>query len=444
MSRALALIPCFLLSLAGCSTHINRLTDVRSAYFAGDLAHASEKIDREAKSHPKEADVFKLDQATVLLSQGKAKEAEQLLKEVRNNFDHLEQKDAGEVALSMLTDDQVLAYPGEDYEKVLVRVYLALANLLGDGSDAEAYALQVNEKQQDIIQKGTGPDGQNPKQGYKQVAAGAYLRAALKEATHVHYDDAARSLEQVCAWAPDFRTAKTDLQRVKSGHHSAPGNGVVYVFTLVGRGPYKEEKMEIPTSACMLVADRILSLCAKRSVPPTLMPIKVPVVVTTPSEVGAVQVSADGQPKGTTETVTDVGRMAREQCEAVKHYVIGRAVARRALKKAAVYGLKEATKSDKGSVASLAFDVAGVVWEGTESADTRCWGLLPDKIQVLRLELPAGSHQIALQPTGEHGGPRGPMQTISVEVENGRNAYVLASFPTGMLTGKVVTSGKAK
>ena len=42
-------------------------------------------------------------------------------------------------------------------------------------------------------------------------------------------------------------------------------------------------------------------------------------------------------------------------------------------------------------------NAAGVVWEATESADTRCWGLLPEKIQVLRIELPAGQHQLSLQ-----------------------------------------------
>jgi hypothetical protein len=444
MSRPLATFACLLLALAGCSTHSQRLSEVRTAYFGGDLARAGQTIERLASGHPKEADVFKLDQATVLLTQGKPKEAEQLLKEARDHFDHLEQKDAAEMALALLTDDQQLAYAGEDYEKVLVRLFLALANLMGDGSDAGAYALQVNEKQQQIIQNGTGPDGKNPKEAYKQVAAGAYLRAALQEATHVHYDDASRSLELVCQWAPDFQAGKADLQRAKTGHHSAPGNGVVYVFALVGRGPYKEEKLEIPTTACLLVADRILSACAKRSVPPTLLPIKVPVVVTVPCDVAGVTVRADGQPRGTTETVTDVGQMARAQCEALKAYVIGRAVARRAIKKAAVYGLKEATRSDKDSVGSLAFDVAGMIWEGTESADTRCWGLLPDKIQVLRVELPAGAHRIALQPVAGHGGQIGPAQTTTVEVENGRNTYVLASFPTGALAGRVVCSQKAK
>ena len=42
---------------------------------------------------------------------------------------------------------------------------------------------------------------------------------------------------------------------------------------------------------------------------------------------------------------------------------------------------------------SVALDIAGIAWEATEAADTRCWGLLPEKIQVLRIELPAGRHQ---------------------------------------------------
>ena len=65
-------------------------------------------------------------------------------------------------------------------------------------------------------------------------------------------------------------------------------------------------------------------------------------------------------------------------------------------------------------------DVAGVVWEATESADTRCWGLLPDKIQVLRLELPAGTHQLALQPVSANGVPQGPPQPATVQVAAGR------------------------
>lgn len=427
---------------AGCSTHAHTLREVRAAYYQGDTALAQQRIEQAMKRTPREADVLKLDRATILLCEGRAREAEQLLREVRDRFDYLEQKDLAEGLAAMLTDDQRLAYAGEDYEKVLVRIFLALANLMGNGQDAGAYALQIADKQQQIVQAGTGPDGKNPKLAYKQVALGAYVHAALREATHTNYDDAARALEQVCHWAPDFHAGKQDLERVRTGRHSQPGNGVVYIFTLVGRGPYKEERMELASTAGLLVADRILSATAKQSVPPNIAPVKVPRVVVPPKEVQTVRVTVDGEPRGQTETLTDVGRLAVEQCDATLPYVLGRAIARRVVKKGAVYGAKELMGTEKNGAASVALDVAGVVWEATESADTRCWGLLPNQIQVLRVELPAGTHQLTLQPINAHGAALGTVQPATIQIADSRNTYVLANFPGGRLAGKVVCNGE--
>ena len=44
--------------------------------------------------------------------------------------------------------------------------------------------------------------------------------------------------------------------------------------------------------------------------------------------------------------------------------------------------------------ANLGVDLLGVAWEASERADTRCWALLPDQIQVLRVELPAGQQRV--------------------------------------------------
>ena len=212
----------------GCASHVDTLKQIRSEYHSGNLTRAEAKIDVAMAKHSRDADVLKLDKATALLCEGKAREAEAMFREVRDGFDSKEGKDIREVALSLLTDDQRLAYPGEDYEKVILRFYLALCNLLQDGSDATAYALQVNEKQQQIIEaaKGTAPEGKNPKEGYKLVAAGAYLFAALREETHTNYDDVARALEQVEKWQPDYPAIKADLDRAKNGRHSQKGHGV--------------------------------------------------------------------------------------------------------------------------------------------------------------------------------------------------------------------------
>jgi hypothetical protein len=118
-------------------------------------------------------------------------------------------------------------------------------------------------------------------------------------------------------------------------------------------------------------------------------------------------------------------------------------VARRVVKKAAVYAAKEAV-APKGNnlLVEIGLDVAGVAWEATESADTRCWGLLPEKVQVLRLELPAGQHQLALEPVGPRGTSQGPAAMATVRIDDGRNTYVLAGFPSGRLAGQVVVSNQ--
>ena len=167
----------YLVLLAGCATHVDRLEVVRSSFHHGDIALAKKQIDTYAKHHKREADVFHLDKAIIALSEGEPAEAEKLLRPVRDRFDHLEQKDLAEGALAMLTDDQRLSYAGEDYEKVMIRAVLALSSLVGDGQDAEAYALQVAEKQQQIIAAGKAEDDKNPKEVYKQVALGPYIRA---------------------------------------------------------------------------------------------------------------------------------------------------------------------------------------------------------------------------------------------------------------------------
>ncbi len=436
--RGVCLCGLALLMMAGCSSHVDRLRPIRYAYFRGDLGEASKLIDTELERGGREANVFRLEQSIVKLASGDPHGAEQSLRGVRDSFDHLEQSDAGEFALSLLTDDTHQAYAGEDYEKVLIRCMLALSNLMADGGDAEAYSLQIADKQRQIVEAGADPTGKNPKLDYKQVALGPYISGLLREETHTNFDDVARSYAKVVSWRPEFSRGRDDLLRAQNGHHSRRGNGVVYVFTLVGRGPCKEEVIEAPSSVALILATEILRSTSQKRLPPSIAPIKVPKVVLSPNRVDNVRVLVDGLPAGATETITDVGQMAVQQSEAVFPRVVAKAVVRRLVKKSAVYTAKEAFVGEDNSLGSFLFDLGGIVWEATEAADTRCWGLLPDKIQVLRLELPAGEHQIALQPALGFVSV-GPPRPVTVHVADGRNAYVLANFPTEQLVGKILT-----
>jgi hypothetical protein len=337
-------------------------------------------------------------------------------------------------------DDNRRAYSGEDYERILIRAFLALSNLMHDGGDAEAYSLQLIDKQEQIIAGGLDKGGNNPKAGYPRVAVAPYLRGVLREATHLDYDDAERSYFAVVSWQPSFMAGQFDLARAAQGAHSQRGNGVVYAFTLTGRGPYKEEAVEVPSTAALFIAGELVSAFGNQTVPPNVAPVKVPRVVARRSNIAGIQVSAGPQPLGATETITDVTQLAIQQYDAIYPTVIARAVARRLLKNGIVYGGKEAAGISKGSLPGLAIDLAGLAWQATETADTRCWGLLPDRIQVLRLELPEGEHDLKLTPINSAGIPLGRGAIQRVRVADSRNTYLLASFPDNQLVGKVLVS----
>lgn len=426
-------------ALVGCATHADQLVKVRSFYQAGDLAAAEHLLNEDLAKAKDDIDVLKLEKAMVDLAAGKPKEAEQTLREVRDRFDELDKPTAGETAWSMFSDDNRRSYTGEDYEKVLIRSMLALSNLMTGGGDAVAYAHQINAKQQEIVAAAADKDGQNPKLSYKQVALGPYIHGMLREETHVDYADAARAYRQVVYFEPEFRTGRWDLERAQNGHHSQRGHGALYVFALVGRGPYKVETMEVPSTAALLIADIVLKSGDKYSLPTSVAPVKVPKVIAMPNDIDNVAVSIAGQVAGRTETITDVGRMAVEQYETIYPQVVARAVVRRIVKRGVTEGAKAVASVDDGNPLNLLFDAAEFAWGAAEAADTRCWGLLPAKVQVLRVELPVGEHAVSFAPAqGER--TIGAPETASVRIADGQNTYVLVNFPDRKLVGRVLTS----
>ena len=138
----------------GCATHADRLRNIRAHYHNNELGRALADIDEamEERSTAKEQEVLLLDRAMVELASGRPQQAEQTLRNVRDRLDDLEQRDPTEIMLAMVNDDTSLTYPGEDYEKILLRAMLSLSNLMHDGGDARAYGHQVAWKQEQIVQ----------------------------------------------------------------------------------------------------------------------------------------------------------------------------------------------------------------------------------------------------------------------------------------------------
>lgn len=428
--------------LTGCVTHFDRVEPIRMAFFDGKLPAANEHLEKLLKKRKSERDVLLLDKSIIELASGRPKEAERLLRQVRDRFDELEDFDGAKAVASMLTDDKARNYAGEDYEKVLIRAMLAISNLMSDGGDANAYALQMVDKQQEIIQaveEKHKEDEKSPLLAFKQVALGPYIRGMLAEESPLTLNDAARAHAQVAKWEPDFRDAQEDIKRCEYEVPMHPGNGALFVFALVGRGPIKQQTIEPVTQVELLIADRLFNAFANRNIPPTFAPVKIPQVVNFVPVADCVSVHIGGQQVGKTATIVDIGDMAVRQQQALYPEILARAVARRVIKKGIIYGIEEVANVQKDSLQSLAVMAAGVAWEASETADTRCWGLLPDTIQVFRVELPAGEHAVTLRPS-QRQGDFGTPATTKVTIREGRHTYLLGNVPTSQFVGELLTA----
>lgn len=431
-------LACFLLfASGGCSTHAHRLATPRHAFYSNNLDSAHAELSKLIQKPKNDATVIELDLAMVEALQGDLVSAENRLRAIRDQWDHLEKKSVLEEAASAVTDDSRRAYSGEDYEKLLVRVMLTMTSVLQDGVDAESYSLQTLSKLRDIQDRADERWGDEiDVTNYCVPPVAPYLRGVLREATWSNYDDALKFYQEASQLLPESPVFKADVERARSGVPCSPGHGVVYVFALVGRGPYKVETEATATQHALLIADQILSAVSKYSVPPTIAPVKIPEIVSPPRPFDLIGVEVNGTPITTTLPITDLNRLAVDSYDAKRTEVIGRAVARRVIKKGAVYAAKDHLDAS-ANFTSLALDAAGVLWEASEAADTRCWGLLPREIQVARLELPVGTHSLNLEPIIQ-GGPIASGTTVEVNVLDANNTYVFGYWPTERPIGQIL------
>ena len=89
------------------------------------------------------------------------------------------------------------------------------------------------------------------------------------------------------------------------------------------------------------------------------------------------------------ETVEDVDMLARYSLQQAMPGIMARATARAVVK----YNTQH-TANESSSIAGLLMTVTNLV---TERADTRSWTTLPQEIQLQRIYLPVGEHQITIQ-----------------------------------------------
>ncbi len=421
------------LGLSACRS--DPMAPVRDAYWRGDYQSAWRQLQEVRDDYTGDRHLYDMELSVLANAIADPAAAVEALRQARDRLDELGGRGFFESFAAMMLDDRSLDYEGADYEHVLVRAMLALSDLMIDGKDAVAYSLQVLERQQEIIDAFEDATGRRPKQDYKLVAFGSYLRAIILDENPRDRAAAAREFRKVVEMEPGFRDGKEDLERAERGWHCDKGNGVVHVLALVGRGPFRVEVWEKASADAIAIAQVIWN--HNRHDGPMIVnlnPIPIPALAFHADNPDAVHVSVDGQDRGTTATITNVNEIASAEFKAIRDYVMARAVLRRMLKIVVVEATKEVVEQSGEDHYDkhgwwLLIDLFGLIWTGSERADLRCWSLLPQTFQAARLEVPAGDHELVLR-AGRNGHPTGAAQKVRVHVRDGYNTYVLVLAPT--------------
>lgn len=467
---------------AGCQTHRQVIEQAHQSFWEGDLDRSAAELQRAAERPKNDLAVLKLDQSMVEFQRGRFTESQSLLKEVRQQFTEIPPAaHTARSAMAYLTDDTRRAYTGEDHEKLLLQVMLALQSLLRSDGDAMAFAHQLGLETEALLEsrpvEQTPPSPEQPAVAASnpppsnnaapagpeatqvvladsppaaplvpkvdpirfELAFAPLLRSLIRGQSALNHDDLVRNLRVANEWRPGSEFLQAELARAEAGELTPPGYGSLYVVALVGRGPRKVTGTEEVTSQALLVADQIVSAFGNYTLPPTVAPIKIARIELSPITVDSLRVSVNGQELGITENIADIGRLALARQKEQMPEIVGRAVARRVLKKGMIVAGMSAAGAEKESgndLTSLVYTAAGVAWEAAEQADLRSWSLLPGSIQIYRIDLPAGQHRLDLR--GELQG-----RTVSSRfsspllIRDGYATFAIATLPDRSATGRV-------
>ena len=352
---------------------------------------------------------------------------------------------------AFMTSDNALPYEGEEFEKVLLNVMLAVNYAqLGLWDDALVEARKVDHKLTVLN------DRNQKRMTYSKDALARYLSGMLYEATgdmnnaFVAYRLALDAFEQYrrTYGTPTPDLLRQDLLRVSEAlglvqeheeykqafagipwqpESASQGSGEIVFITYAGHAPFKRDQfVDIPFSADALS----LVLATRRYDHPEsrdqraaesilyglngrVLSLAIPRFVRRPSGVAYTEaVIADknvryGSRSAMMEDITAIAvkdleeRLVRTTAKAV-----ARAAWKYALAEAVRVGVRGAVGEKDGGafVGALAGAMARMIAIGSEEADKRSWATLPDKIHVGRLKVPPGTYDVELRHVGVGGG----------------------------------------
>ncbi|MGB5395538.1 MAG: hypothetical protein WBN96_00175 [Gammaproteobacteria bacterium] len=414
MRVKLACVVCCILAISGCATYSAKSADMRSSLLSGQFAMARDLAEKQSS----EKDVLAaLNKGMLRRMTGDYIASNQIFEQAKRRIGDLYGVSVSDQLGAVTISDTLRDFQGDRYEQVLLHAYMAMNYIqIGDIDAARVEMLQADVKMREW---GEAPE-EDPfvrylsgiifeMLGESDQALVSYRKAyeiyksssdRLGLATpQIVKQDLLRLLATEELW-DEYRRLKTefgmpDFKPVKT----AGGYGEVIVVLNNGLAPQREE------NAIMTFSNEVSQMVR----------IALPAYRYRPAQLTRARINVDGRQQRL-ETVENVDALARHALNDDIALITTRAIARAVIK----HKTQREVQDKHGGLAGLLMTVTNLA---TERADTRSWTTLPQEIQLTRLLLPEGQHQVNIEMVNAAGRVVDSMQQ-TVTIKSGQRTLL--------------------
>ncbi|MBF0279036.1 MAG: hypothetical protein HQM13_14645 [SAR324 cluster bacterium] len=401
MMRTVTII-CLLIGtigLAGCSSYLEVGTQSSRWIDLKDYDRVLQYYDEELKESEHDRLLYLLDKGMVLQMAGKFEESKRFFFSADQLADELDAISLSTQAGAFLSNDEAIPYKGEDYEKVMINVFNAFNFIaLNDYGSALIESRRAREKLE-ILQQYEG-------QQYREDAFVYYLSGMLYEARG-EINDAYIDYKRVFRLNPQFFYLQQDLLRLssklgftedfekwKSFYRSSDKiqpeegsqNGELVVLYASGKSP---KKLPHQSRASSLFVGYALAGGIGASVGGDFL-VPVPRFEKRSFQIKKLKIWNEQKELAQSrelENLEEIGfQSLRDR--------LGREVARAVGRLLAKAKLQDEVRKKFGGMAGL---LVGAGMIATQKADTRSWLTLPASMQVSKVSLNPGEHNLTLK-----------------------------------------------
>lgn len=408
-SARLAVLSCLALALGGCASDKYLMSQGHTLFKHRQYEQAAAAFGKDAAEPSTNQVLFLMDQGTSLFEARKYKEATEVFLKAEKLSEIKDYTSLSEEVGTLATSDNVRGYKGEDYEKVLINVYLALSYAaMGQTEDAQVEARKINQTLYKMIHEG--------KRNYEESPFARYLSGTFWESGKA-WNDAYIDYKKTYELDPKFPGLGDDLVAMAKRMHFKEEEKE-WLEKFPGAKPRTESVATDPRSG----ASELIAIFEKGAGPikvPRNEDSTLPRYVARFSDTSGARLKINGEVAPAFNTGLDVAATSTRYLEDRISRMAAAKLAGVAVKGAIAAGVGKLSKNE--DLGWLAF----FLLLASDRADLRSWRTLPGEFQIVRVPLRPGLYDVKMEVLGWSGEVLYTLDYPQLEIMPGRKKFII-------------------